>query len=316
MCKGYIFFIRFVANTIWFCLNKILTKLILIPNNRLKCSGICRFQYINFAFLNLELRRLLTRPFNFPTKAKMKAIKMPVVCCKSSGGNLPSPISREAELKKRVAELKNRVTENTQSQQHQQIVMSPSKKVFICSTNNVIPSAQMMKLSQESSPGNKTRVDQPPQGLLPELLAKKVIAAAESSSSSKKPTQFDVLQPSNSSKVDMLPPPPPRSPSFSKIEVLPPRSSTISQIEVLPPPHTPRYSRKFSRKEPDYDKDEFYRCKMCKRVIVGPNSENEYAEHIKSCINVTSFECSICFKKFAHKRGLTNHLRITHLVFD
>jgi len=59
-----------------------------------------------------------------------------------------------------------------------------------------------------------------------------------------------------------------------------------------------------------------YRCKNCKNIILGPNAENLYVEHILTCLDTNNFECSICFKKFAHKRGLTNHLRLTHLVFD
>lgn len=62
--------------------------------------------------------------------------------------------------------------------------------------------------------------------------------------------------------------------------------------------------------------ESFYRCKICKNVILGPNAENLYVEHIQTCLEANNFECSICFKKFAHKRGLNNHLRITHLVFD
>lgn len=62
-------------------------------------------------------------------------------------------------------------------------------------------------------------------------------------------------------------------------------------------------------------KESFYRCKICKNVILGPNAENLYVDHIQTC-QANNFECSICFKKFAHKRGLNNHLRITHLVFD
>lgn len=60
----------------------------------------------------------------------------------------------------------------------------------------------------------------------------------------------------------------------------------------------------------------FFRCQNCKNVILGPNAENLYVEHITTCLDTNNYECSICFKKFAHKRGLTNHLRLTHLVFD
>jgi len=68
--------------------------------------------------------------------------------------------------------------------------------------------------------------------------------------------------------------------------------------------------------EPITKTESFYRCKNCKNMILGPNAENLYVEHILTCLDANNFECSICFKKFAHKRGLTNHLRLTHLVFD
>lgn len=63
-------------------------------------------------------------------------------------------------------------------------------------------------------------------------------------------------------------------------------------------------------------KEKIYRCQICKNVITGPNAENLYVEHRKTCFNTNSFGCSICCKKFAFKRGLNNHLRSTHLVFE
>lgn len=59
-----------------------------------------------------------------------------------------------------------------------------------------------------------------------------------------------------------------------------------------------------------------YRCKTCKKAIVGPNAESLYKEHILTCVEVNNFECTICFKKFSQKRGLNKHLRLFHLVFD
>lgn len=59
-----------------------------------------------------------------------------------------------------------------------------------------------------------------------------------------------------------------------------------------------------------------FRCKTCKKAIVGPNAESLYFEHVLTCIEANNFECSICFKKFALKRGLNKHLRMFHLVFD
>lgn len=63
------------------------------------------------------------------------------------------------------------------------------------------------------------------------------------------------------------------------------------------------------------DNKKIYQCKNCKNIIVGPNAEQVFLTHIKTC-QIPSFECTICFKKFSQKRGLNNHLRITHLVFD
>lgn len=63
-------------------------------------------------------------------------------------------------------------------------------------------------------------------------------------------------------------------------------------------------------------KKKYYRCKVCKNLIMGPDAEQMYAEHIKKCFKSNIFECSICFKKFTHNRGLKTHLRNTHLVFD
>lgn len=66
------------------------------------------------------------------------------------------------------------------------------------------------------------------------------------------------------------------------------------------------------------NKEVFQQCKNCLNVIVGgeTDSAKTLAEHMKTCLSVERHTCSICFKIFTHKRGLNNHLRITHLVFD
>ncbi|XP_015365375.1 PREDICTED: longitudinals lacking protein, isoforms H/M/V-like isoform X3 [Diuraphis noxia] len=97
-------------------------------------------------------------------------------------------------------------------------------------------------------------------------------------------------------------------PSLDTVPVLSP--STIPQV---PEPNN-QESVKCSVTETKTEN--CYRCKNCKNIILGPNAENLYVEHIMTCLDANNFECSICFKKFAHKRGLTNHLRLTHLVFD
>lgn len=75
---------------------------------------------------------------------------------------------------------------------------------------------------------------------------------------------------------------------------------------------------KKSKKAPDpkAKTENCYQCFNCKNFIMGPNAENLYTNHLKICLGTNSFECTICFKKFANKRGLNNHLRNTHLVFD
>lgn len=82
----------------------------------------------------------------------------------------------------------------------------------------------------------------------------------------------------------------------------------------------PELNRQLNKKDPAVpdpttSKERLYRCKICKNLIMGPNAENLYVEHTKTCLEANSFECTICFKKFAFKRGLNNHLRLTHLVF-
>lgn len=68
--------------------------------------------------------------------------------------------------------------------------------------------------------------------------------------------------------------------------------------------------------DPKAKNSNHYQCFNCKNFIVGPNAEILYTKHLKLCLGTNSFECTICFKKFTHKRGLNNHLRMTHLVFD
>lgn len=73
-----------------------------------------------------------------------------------------------------------------------------------------------------------------------------------------------------------------------------------------------------SKRGPETRKREiFFRCKNCFKVVLGgPDVENKYEEHKKTCLETFDHKCSICFKIFTHKRGLSNHLRTTHLVFD
>lgn len=67
---------------------------------------------------------------------------------------------------------------------------------------------------------------------------------------------------------------------------------------------------------PKVKKQNYYQCLNCKNFILGPNADILYTKHMKMCLGKNSCECTICFKKFSHKRGLKNHLRMTHLVFD
>lgn len=60
----------------------------------------------------------------------------------------------------------------------------------------------------------------------------------------------------------------------------------------------------------------FYRCLNCNNVISGPNAKSLFEQHIKTCVDVKCYDCSICYKKFFNKRGLNTHLRNIHLVFD
>lgn len=67
------------------------------------------------------------------------------------------------------------------------------------------------------------------------------------------------------------------------------------------------------------NKNGLYKCNNCKNIILGPNAESVFEVHAKKCFSKSGsdiFECSICFKKFAQKARLNNHLRTIHLVFD
>lgn len=97
-----------------------------------------------------------------------------------------------------------------------------------------------------------------------------------------------------------------------------PKSDAVPVLSISIIPQQPESQKQEPKKcsISETTTENCYRCKNCKNIILGPNAENLYVEHIMTCLDSNNFECSICFKKFAHKRGLTNHLRLTHLVFD